>query len=129
MQVQQTLDGQTGGIAAGGLASLATLFVGADTVGLALGLFAALLTTFFVGNIDSRAKAFCGVLLGSLLAGFGMPVVATIILSFMPSLKDVMISLKPLVSIAIGGAAPMVVPTAIEAAKRWINNLNGGVTS
>ena len=122
MQIQQTVDSQTGGIFAGALASLATLFVGADHVGLALGLFAALLTTFFVGDIDSRAKAFCGVLLGSLLAGFGMPVVASIILGFMPGLKDVMTSLKPLVSIGIGGAAPMLVPSAVEAAKRWINN-------
>jgi pilus assembly protein TadC len=62
------------------------------------------------------------VLLGSLLAGFGMPVVANIILGFMPGLKDVMASLKPLVSICIGGVVPMLVPSAIEAAKRWINN-------
>jgi len=97
-------------------------------VGLTLGLFAALLMTFFLGSVDNRTKAFCGVLLGSLLAGFGMPVVANIILGFMPGLKDVMTSLKPLVSIGIGGAAPMLVPAAIEAAKRWINNLVREVT-
>jgi hypothetical protein len=122
MQIQQVTHDTTYGIVAGALASLSTLFVGADPAGLTLGLFAALLMTFFMGSIDSRTKAFCGVLLGSLLAGFGMPVVANIILGFMPSLKDVMTSLKPLVSIGIGGAAPMLVPSAIEAAKRWINN-------
>ena len=122
MQIQQTVNETTGGMIAGALTALATLFVGADPAGLTLGLFAALLMTFFMGSIDSRTKAFCGVLLGSLLAGFGMPVVASIILGFMPGLKDVMTSLKPLVSIGIGGAAPMLVPSAIEAAKRWINN-------
>ena len=122
MQIQQVPTDTTYGIVAGALASLSTLFVGADPVGLTLGLFAALLLTFFLGSVDSRTKAFCGVLLGSLLAGFGMPVVASIILGFMPGLKDVMASLKPLVSIGIGGAAPMLVPAAIEAAKRWINN-------
>jgi hypothetical protein len=122
MQIQQTVNETTGGMIAGALTALATLFVGADPAGLTLGLFAALLMTFFMGTIDSRTKAFCGVLLGALLAGFGMPGVASIILGFMPGLKDVMTSLKPLVSIGIGGAAPMLVPSAIEAAKRWINN-------
>ena len=125
MQIQQTVNETTGGMIAGALTALATLFVGADFAGLVQGLFAALLTTFFLGSVDSHVKAFAGVLLGSLLAGFGAPVAANIILNFMPGLAGVMASLKPLVSIGIGGATPMLVPPAIEAAKRWLNGLYG----
>lgn len=125
MQIHQTVNETTGGMIAGALTALATLFVGADFAGLVQGLFAAMLTTFFIGSVDSHVKAFAGVLLGSLLAGFGGPVAANIILGAMPGIANVMDSLKPLASIGIGGATPALVPPMIEALKRRLNSYYG----
>ena len=107
-----TVSGAVSGALAGGL----IVFAGADPVGLVLGMAAAVLTTFIHGGIDSRAKAFCGVLLASLLAGYGAPVAADVLRIQFPQYVSSISIAGPLLSLIIGALSP----TAIVAATNWV---------
>ena len=107
-----TASGAVSGALAGGL----IVFAGADPVGLVLGMAAAVLTTFIHGGIDSRAKAFCGVLLAALLAGYGDPIAVEVLRVEYPEHAASIAKSGPLLSILIGALSP----TAIVAASNWL---------
>ena len=107
-----TVSGSVSGSVAGSLVMLA----GADPVGLALGMAAAVLTTFIHGGIDSRAKAFCGVLLAALLAGYGDPIAVEVLRVDYPEHAASIAKSGPLLSLLIGALSP----TAIVAASNWL---------
>lgn len=122
---QQTIDQAAGAGIALPLAA-ATLLAGADPMGLVLGLIAAVTMTFALGGVDSKPKAFAGILFAALLAGYGMPVVAAGILHQWPEWKPVMDAAHPLVSIAIGGASPSIIPALLTGLARRADRLGGG---
>ena len=104
------------GAVSGSVAGSLVMLAGADPVGLALGMAAAVLTTFIHGGIDSRAKAFCGVLLAALLAGYGAPVAADVLRIQFPQYISSISIAGPLLSLIIGALSP----TAIVAATNWV---------
>lgn len=115
MATQQTAEQITGaGIALPVAAS--TLMAGADPTGLVLGLAAAVPATFILGGIDSRLKAFSGIALAALLAGYGTPAVALALSIALPTMKPAIDIAGPLVSLLIGALGP----TAIGALAAFI---------
>lgn len=106
------------GAISGALAGGTLLLAGADPVGLVLGVAAAVLTTFIHGGIDSRSRAFCSVILAALLAGYGAPVAAQVLLTQFPAQAAAIAIAGPLLSILIGALSPTAIVAAIEAIKR-----------
>ena len=104
------------GAESGSVAGSLVMLAGADPVGLALGMVAAVLTTFIHGGIDSGAKAFCGVLLAALLAGYGDPIAVEVLSVDYPEHAASIAKSGPLLSILIGALSP----TAIVAASNWL---------
>lgn len=104
------------GAVSGALAGWLIVFAGADPVGLVLGMAAAVLSTFMHGGIDSRAKAFCGVLLAALLAGYGDPIAVKVLSVQYPEHAAAIATSGPLLSILIGALSP----TAIVAITNWV---------
>lgn len=94
---------------------------GLDPMGLILGLMSAVLMTFLLGSIDSRSKAFGGIGLAGLLAGYGAPVVGQVLLSRFPDMTAVLQVSAPLISIGIGGIAPTLIPIAMARLKRIVS--------
>lgn len=107
-----------GGAAAGAVAGGMTVLAGADPIGLVLGMAAAVLVTFIHGKIDSRAKAFCGVMLAALLSGYGAPVAAQVLLVQFPAYASAISIALPLISLIIGWLSPTGVVVAIEWVRR-----------
>ena len=122
---QQTIDQAAGASIALPIAA-ATLLAGADPMGLVLGLIAAVTMTFALGGVDSKPKAFAGIIFAALLAGYGMPVVAAGILHQWPEWKPVMDLAHPLMSIAIGGASPSIIPAFLAGLARRADRIGGG---
>lgn len=122
---QQTVEQATGASIALPVAT-ATILAGADPIGLVLGLISAVMMTFIVGGIDNRWKACAGILFAALLAGYAAPVVAAGILHQWPAWQPVMDLAHPLLSIAIGGAAPTIIPAFLKGLARRAERLGGG---
>lgn len=121
----QTTEQATGAVSALPIAAT-TLMMGADPLGLALGLMSAVMTTFIIGSIDNRWKAAAGVLFAALLAGYAAPTVAAGILHQWPDWKPVLDLAHPLISIAIGGAAPTIIPAFLKGLARRAEKFGGG---
>lgn len=107
---------QATGAVAATVPALSTILMGADPTGLVLGLAAAVPATFILGGIDSRLKAFSGIALAALLAGYGTPAVALALSIALPSMKPAIAIAGPLVSLLIGALGP----TAIGALAAFI---------
>lgn len=110
MTVTQT----AGGAVAGAGAGLTTLILGAQVDALVLGLCAAVFVSIWLEQIDSRIKAAAAVLFSAMLAGYGSPVAASWLLSSVPSITPSAEPLRLLLAVAIGGAAPSIVPLSLR---------------
>lgn len=99
----------------GASAGASTIFMGAQVDALVIGLVAAVFVSIQMDMIDNRLKAASGVLLASLLAGYGSQVVAEWLSGnagvVVVSNKD---QLRLLLALLIGVGSPALVPIGIR---------------
>lgn len=95
--------------------------LGASSEHLLLGLGSAVLVSILLDAIDKPLKAFAGVMLGSLIAGFGSPAATVLLANMVGALKGAPL-LSYVVAIAIGGIIPPLVPSGFA----WIKRQLGG---
>jgi hypothetical protein len=101
------------GLVQGAIASSVTLFLGAQVDALVAGLAAAILVSVWLDTINNYPKAAAAVILSALLAGYGSPVAAEWVTSSISGIASTD-SLRVLLALLIGAAAPTVVPIAIR---------------
>ena len=98
------------------------LILGAPVDALAVGLIAAVLVSVRMNKIDNKMRAASAVLMSAMLAGLGSPVLAAWLKSsWLP--PEAVVSaetLRLLAALLIGGLAPVIVPIAIRAFSRRI---------
>lgn len=90
-----------------------TLLLGAQVDLLIAGLIAAILVSIWLDTINSKVKASAAVVLSALLAAYGSPVAAEWISATVSGIGS-SDSLRLLMAVIIGSAAPTVVPIAIK---------------
>ncbi len=101
------------GLVQGASLSSATLLLGAQADALVAGLVAAILVSIWLDTINNYPKAAAAVILSALLAGYGSPVAAEWVTSSVSGIASTD-SLRVLLALVIGAAAPTVVPIAIN---------------
>lgn len=129
MIVQQATDRvleQTAGTIIALPISFSAILVGADPVGLLLGLLAAVMMTFMVGGVDNKWKAVMGILFATLIAGYAAPVIIAGILYQWPKWKHILDLAHPLISLFLGAASPTIIPAFLKGLVRRAERLGGG---
>jgi len=107
------------GLAIGAGIGLTGTVMGASVDALLVGLFAAILVSIWMPSIDNRVKAASAVAFATLLAGWGSDVAAGWVAVNQTGIQDAT-PLRLLLALMIGGAAPTVMPTAMERLKAII---------
>src|SRR5689334_15709713 len=95
----------TGCIAGAGV-SLCSVVLGAQLDALAVGLFAAFLSSIWLEVIDNRVKAAAAVLFSSLLAGYGAPSAAALATSMWPHIASSVDAVRLPLAFLIGAVGP-----------------------
>ncbi|OHC66977.1 MAG: hypothetical protein A3H93_18105 [Rhodocyclales bacterium RIFCSPLOWO2_02_FULL_63_24] len=103
--------------AIGAVAGLGTALLGAQVDALVLGLMAAIMVSIWMEAIDDKLKAGSAALLSSLLAGYGSPKAAAFVAATVPAIGVADDTLRLLMAVCIGAAAPTVIPLAAKWAK------------
>jgi len=101
------------GLLQGAAASSVTVLMGAQVDALIAGLVAAILVSIWLDTIDNKTKAAAAVILSAMLAGYGSPVAAQWVSATVTGIASTD-SLRLLLALMIGAAAPTVVPIAIR---------------
>jgi len=109
------------GALVGAGAGASTVFIGAQVDALVIGLVAAVFVSIQLELIDNRIKAASSVLLASLLAGYGSPVVAEWVAKTAWLGLTNSDQLRLLLALLIGVAAPSLVPITIKFLSKKIN--------
>ena len=125
MVTQQTTE-QVTGVTLSIPVMITAMLTGLDTMGLVLGLSSAVIMTFTLGGIDNRWKALGVIALAAMMAGYGMPIVAQVILHYQADLKSIVDTAHPLISIIIGGASPTIIPAALSGLAKRAERMAGG---
>ena len=94
------------------------IILGAQADALVIGLVAAVLISIWLKTIDNKVKAASAVIFAALLAGYGSPIAATWLASMQPAIGTNIEALRLLLALAIGGAAPSIVPILLRAARK-----------
>lgn len=105
------------GAAAGAVAALPTLFLGAHVDALLLGLLASVFSSIWLPTVDDKIKAFGAVCLSALLAGYGAPIAVANAASVVPGIVAQADQARPLLAIIIGAVCPALVPVLINKLK------------
>lgn len=108
------------GAGAGAATSLPFLLLGASWDALLVGLISAVLVSVWLPRIDDRLKSFSAVIMSSLVAGYGSPAAAGVLHNFLPS-AGLPETTRLFMALAIGGAAPALIPTVIDRARDMIS--------
>ncbi len=111
--------------AAVGLAAAPPLIVlGAQVDALVIGLAAAILVTFWMETIDSKLKSGAAMVFSALLAGYGSPVGAEVVIGLLaPHVPAASLdggSLRLLLALALGAGSPYLIPLLLRRAGRKI---------
>jgi len=104
------------GAVVGGSIGLTGTFFGAQADALVVGMLAAVFVSAWLHHINSVGRAAAAVCLSSLLAGYGSPAAASILATLLPTTHTAE-DLRMLASVAIGTAAPGVVPLLLTRAR------------
>ncbi|MCL2076773.1 MAG: hypothetical protein FWH15_10180 [Betaproteobacteria bacterium] len=98
------------------------LFLGAHIDALIAGLFAAVLSTIWLPTIDDRIKSFSAIALSTLFAGYGSQILVTAIMARFSEFTAADIDqFRILTALCIGFATPLLTPSAIRFAQRFLN--------
>ena len=100
---------------------LGTALLGAQVDALALGLMAAIFVSIWMETIDDKLKAGSAALLSAMLAGYGSPKAAAFVASTWPAVGPADTTLRLLMAVLIGAAAPTVIPIAAK----WLRGRAG----
>lgn len=103
--------------AIGAAAGLITALLGAQVDAFVLGLMAAIFVSIWMETIDDKIKAGSAALLASMLAGYGSPKAAAFVAATAPAIGTTDDTLRLLMAVCIGAAAPTVIPLAAKWAK------------
>ena len=103
-------------IATGAAVGLGTALLGAQVDALALGLIAAIFISIWMETIDDKIKAGSAALLSSMMAGYGSPKAAAWASATVPAIGGNDDTLRLLMAVLIGAAAPTIIPLA----SKWI---------
>lgn len=106
----------TAGVAIGGGVSLSFSLLGASADALVVGMLAAIFVSAWLHKVNTMGRAASAICLSSLLAGYGSPTVAGIVAGMLPGGATAE-SLRMLSALAIGAAAPGVVPLLLTRAE------------
>jgi FtsH-binding integral membrane protein len=101
--------------AAGGLW---LVIFGAHVDALILGLFGALFVSVWLDSIDNKFKAASAVLFSAVLAAYASPVVTLYVSAKLPSLLQDTETLRLLLALVIGAAAPIAIPLSLKYATK-----------
>ena len=104
------------GAVVGGSIGLTGTFFGAQADALVVGMLAAVFVSAWLHQINSVGRAAAAVCLSSLLAGYGSPTAASILAGMLPA-DQPSDGLRMLAAVAIGTAAPGVVPLLLTRAR------------
>lgn len=117
------------GAVTGGLGALPILVLGAQVDALVLGLFASMLATAQLEDIDSFRRALSAAFFSSIAAGYFSPLVAGWLAAFLASLPGAWVggseALRMPMAFAIGALMPTLWPILLRRAQR--NAEKGGV--
>ena len=91
-----------GALTGAGISSV-TIVLGAQVDALVVGLIAAVLVSSWLESIDSRIKAAGAVMFSAMLAAYGSPVAAGLLVSEIPAIATNSDSLRLLLAVGIGG--------------------------
>ncbi len=105
------------GAAAGVVAALPTLFLGAHVDALVMGLMAAVFSSIWLPTVDDKVKAFASVCLSALLAGYGAPIAVANAASVVPGIVLAPDQARPLLAVVIGAVCPLLVPVLLNKLK------------
>ena len=94
------------------------ILLGAQVDALVIGLVAAVLISIWLETIDNKIKAVSAVIFAALLAGYVSPIAANWLAVSVPSMAGNIEALRMLMALAIGGAAPSIVPVLLRAARK-----------
>lgn len=108
-------------IATGAVVGLGTAILGAQVDALVIGLASAIFISIWMEAIDDKIKAGSAALLSAMLAGYGSPKAATFAAATWPALGGTDDTLRLLMAVLIGAAAPTVIPLAA----RWLKGRAG----
>ncbi|MDR3300892.1 MAG: hypothetical protein LBU43_13100 [Candidatus Accumulibacter sp.] len=126
--------GLTNGAAAGAMngatvSTVSALFFGAPPDALIMGMVAAVLASFWMTSINNRVKSFAAIVLSSLLAGYAAPVAAVYLATHYPALADADDqTLRVLLALVVGLSAPLLVPAAVQGARKILARGKTGET-
>jgi hypothetical protein len=81
-------------------------------------------------SIDDRVKSFAAIVLSSLLAGYAAPVAAVYLAARYPALAGADAqTLRVLLALVVGLAAPLLVPAAVQGARKILARGKNGDTA
>lgn len=98
----------------GAMISTTGLFLGAQIDALLIGLISAFFVSVWLDTIDDKLKSTCAVLFASLLAGYGSPFAANLMVNEFHGIGNNADGLRLLMALLIGACAPTVVPLALK---------------
>lgn len=107
-----------GALYGAGLSSV-TVLLGAQIDALVAGLVAAILVSIWLDTINNRTKAAAAVLFSALLAGYGSSSAAELFTANVAGVPNTD-SLRMLMALIIGAAAPTIVPIVIGTFGKWV---------
>lgn len=102
-----------GALTGAGISSV-TIVLGAQVDALVVGLISAVLVSSWLESIDSRIKAAGAVMFSAMLAAYGSPVAAGLLVSEIPAIATNSDSLRLLLAVGIGGLVPSLWPLVIK---------------
>lgn len=115
-----------GALTGAGISSV-TIIMGAHADALVIGLISAVFVSIWLESIDSHVKAAAAVLFSAMLAAYGSPVAAAMLISSVPSSAGSAEPLRLLLALLIGGGGPSLVPLAIRYLGNRLNGAGGKV--
>ena len=105
------------GVVIGTTISPVVILLGAQVDALVAGLMAAVFVSFWLPTVDTKPKAAAGILLSSMLAGYGSPVAASYLVGIAPDIAAAGDVLRLLCSFVIGAFGPWALPLIVQYAK------------
>jgi hypothetical protein len=106
------------GVLIGATISPVVILLGAQVDALVVGLMVSVFASFWLSSVDSKPKAASGIVLSSLLAGYGSPVAAVYFVSVAPGVAGSGDGLRLLCAALIAAVVPWLLPLLVRYSTR-----------